>query len=190
MSKSSNGCTSLIQVLSDGAITFDRPVRLSRAVDFPLEGKLQNLQIISLFLTNHDPRSVGLVRYRTYSGAAFSRDVQTVSRFLRNKGFSEGFAGNWMLVAEWRDVSAYPAMGEDDEVSILHGKAGRGRKGREGKKMDHDKDVKGCEKGRGKCDFLLTLQTTVSTCRQIPIKLSSFLMAVRHTLSSPITARS
>ena len=106
-------------MLSDGAITFDRPIRLSRAVDFPLEGKLQNLQIVSVFLTDHDPRIAGMVRYKTYSGAAFSRSPQTVSRFLRNKGFSEDFAGNWMLVAEWRDVPAYPAMGEDDfEVSI------------------------------------------------------------------------
>jgi len=89
--------------LSDGAITFDRPTRLYRPLQFPLRN---NLQIASVFLADHDPRESGRVRYAVFSGAS-SRNVDTVSSFIRNKGFSNDFKGTWMVVAEWREVPEY-----------------------------------------------------------------------------------
>ena len=56
------------------------------------------------------------MRYAVYDFAG-SQNVQDVSAFIRNKGFSDTFAGNWMLVAEWRDVPMFP--GNREEVSYM-----------------------------------------------------------------------
>lgn len=101
-----------MQVLSDGAITFDRPIRLYTPLQFPLRNRLFDLQIVSVFLADHDPRESGQVRYAVATGTA-SQNVQAVSSFIRNKGFSDDFNGNWMLVAEWRDVPEYPGTKQE-----------------------------------------------------------------------------
>ena len=56
------------------------------------------------------------MRYAVYDFAG-SQNVQDVSAFIRNKGFSDTFTGNWMLVAEWRDVPMFP--GNREEVSYM-----------------------------------------------------------------------
>ena len=43
--------------------------------------------------------------------------MKNVSMFIKNRGFSGNFTGNWMLVAEWRDVPRYPA-GVFEQVSL------------------------------------------------------------------------
>lgn len=101
--------------MSDGAITFERPIRLSRPLHFPI---LPDLQILSVFLANHDPRVTGLVSYGVYTRSAGSQDMQSVSSFIKSRGFSSDFAGYWMLVAEWRSVPMYPGK-QEDIVSTL-----------------------------------------------------------------------
>lgn len=100
--------------MSDGAITFDRPIRLYTPLGFPLIDELPDLSILSLFLSDHDPRERGQVRYAVYNLAS-SPNVQDVSSFIRNRGLSGVFVGNWMLVAEWRDVPMF--LGDRNEVS-------------------------------------------------------------------------
>ena len=51
-----------------------------------------------------------------YTGA-MTPHVETVSTFIKNRGFSGTFTGNWMLVAEWRDVPRYPAI-SNEQVSL------------------------------------------------------------------------
>ena len=97
-----------MQVLSDGAITFDRGARLYLPQTYPLQGDLSDLQIVSVFLADHDPRSSGTVRYKVFE--TVTEEMRTVSEFIRNRTVSSSFGGTWMLVAEWRDV---PANGGD-----------------------------------------------------------------------------
>jgi hypothetical protein len=75
---------------------------------------LADLVLLAPFLADHDARERGRIRYSVYERAS-SPNVRSVSSFIRNKGFSEDFAGNWMLVAEWRDIPVFP--GNRDEVS-------------------------------------------------------------------------
>ena len=93
-----------MQVLSDGAITFDRPIRLHVPLEFPLQA---DLQILSVFLANHDSRVTGLISYAVYTSAK-SQNVQIASSFIKEKGFSGDFTGTWMLVAEWNGIPMYP----------------------------------------------------------------------------------
>ena len=55
------------------------------------------------FLADHDPREKGTVKYKVYDRNSMDR-IDMVSSFIRNSGSSDNFTGNWMLVAEWRDV--------------------------------------------------------------------------------------
>ncbi len=102
-----NTLSLLMQVLSDGAITFDRPIALYQPMTFPLEGDLVNFQLVAPFLADHDPRKFGLVRYKVYSRP--NENTRVVSEFIKNKNFSSNFVGTWMLVAEWYRVPLYPA---------------------------------------------------------------------------------
>ena len=105
-----------IQVLSDGAITFNRGVRLYAPQRFPLSDE-SDIQLVAPFLADHDPRKTGSVRYRVYDSNSMD-EINTVSSFIRNSGSSENFMGNWMLVAEWRNV---PMSGGDNRVvSVLY----------------------------------------------------------------------
>ena len=100
-------------MLSDGAITFDRGVRLNTPQMYPLEGDFSSLQVVSVFLADHDPRSGGSVRYRVDRNT--TEDVKTVSEFIRNQNVSTSFEGVWMLVAEWKDV---PMFGNNNQVRM------------------------------------------------------------------------
>ena len=82
------------------------PIRLYQSRRFPLE---ESIQILSVFLSDHDARTQGQIRYRVYNEPS-APEVKVASTFLRNKGFSEYFEGSWMIVAEWRDV---PQFGTD-----------------------------------------------------------------------------
>ena len=80
---------------------------------FPLS---KSIQILSVFLSDHDARTQGEIRYRVYN-EPLAPEVKDASAFLRNKGFSTDFEGSWMMVAEWRDV---PQFGTDfNRVSLL-----------------------------------------------------------------------
>ena len=88
--------------MSDGAIT-NRPISLSTPLTFPLDS---DLQIVAPFLTDH-ATIPGSVRYRVYTGV--TDEVMMVSNFTKNMGFPGDFVGNWMLVAEWRNLpGSYP----------------------------------------------------------------------------------
>jgi hypothetical protein len=65
-----------------------------------------------VFLANHDSRITGLVNYIAYSSSSFD-NVQIASSFIKNKGFSKDFIGNWMMVAEWKGVPMYPGKQMD-----------------------------------------------------------------------------
>ena len=106
-----------MQVLSDGAIVFDRPIKLYDPITFPLEGELAGFQVVAPFLADHDPRLFGSVRYKVYSNP--NQNMKLVSEFIRNKNYSSDFDGTWMLVAEWKDVPQYPATLPISKVSFV-----------------------------------------------------------------------
>jgi hypothetical protein len=98
--------------LSDGAIIFDKPFPLSTPLTFPLTFT----QIVAPFLADHNARRTGaMVRYRVHDST--SSEVRRVSSFIRNRGFSGRFIGNWMLVAEWRNVPMHEGF-DSRRVSI------------------------------------------------------------------------
>ena len=67
------------------------------------------------FLADHDPREVGNVKYKVYDMNSLG-GMDTVSSFIRNSTSSDNFIGNWMLVAEWRDVPMF--RGDISIVSV------------------------------------------------------------------------
>ena len=79
---------------------------------FPLVNS--DVQIIALFLANHDARSRGTISYKVYTSSSNNMDI--VSNFIRFNGGSNNFTGTWMIVAEWRDVPSYNG-GIPDDVS-------------------------------------------------------------------------
>ena len=69
------------------------------------------------FLADHDPREKGTVKYKVYDRNSMDR-IDMVSSFIRNASeSSDNFTGNWMLVAEWRDVPM--STGKPSIVSLL-----------------------------------------------------------------------
>ncbi len=115
----------LMQVLSDGAITFDQPIALYQPMTFPLEGGLAERQLVAPFLADHDPRQIGLVRYKVYSSP--TQNMRIASEFIRNKELSPSFVGTWMLVAEWYRVPLYPAVVPSDTMNIVSKRVDEGR---------------------------------------------------------------
>ena len=103
----------ILQVLSDGAIVFDRKERLYQPQTFPSP----NRQIVAPFLTDHDPRSNGRVHYKVYNEP--TRNMEMVETFLKHRNATSAeFTGSWMLVAEWKDVPMSPATEPTNEVSF------------------------------------------------------------------------
>lgn len=62
--------------------------------------------MVAPFLADH-ATVTGTVRYKVYTGAT-NQVIRRVGSFVRNRGFPGDFAGNWMLVVEWRNLPMYP----------------------------------------------------------------------------------
>ena len=58
----------------------------------------------------------GSVKYRVYTGTA--DEVVAVSNFTRSMGYPGDFVGNWMLVAEWRNLLGSYAEADPTKVSM------------------------------------------------------------------------
>ena len=71
--------------------------------------------LIAVFLSDHDARFSGSIRYKTYDSD--SKNLDTVSRFVQSRQ-NVTFKGTWMIIAEWRDVPQYRSS--INEVSLFH----------------------------------------------------------------------
>lgn len=87
--------------MSDGAITFDTPLKLTSSI--PLNFPQSRFQMVAPFLADY-ATVPGTVRYRVYTGVSDQEIIRRVSSFVRNRGFPGEFVGHWMLVVEWRNL--------------------------------------------------------------------------------------
>lgn len=89
-------------------------LRLYEVNSFPLQCSDDQVQVLAVFLTDHDARVNGTISYKVYTRSNMNMD--TVSTFIQSNRGSTNFMGTWMIVVEWRDVPRY--LGNDPkEVS-------------------------------------------------------------------------
>ena len=104
---------SLLQVNSNGHITFLGPVSTFVPQQLPLAN---DLQLIAPFWADSDTRNPesGLVWYRITSDRdVLDRAKEDIRRGFRNQ---ESFEPLWLLIATWDHVGVYPRLA--DRVSV------------------------------------------------------------------------
>lgn len=107
-------CFILFQVSSNGFFTFDNKVTYTRPQLFSPSSPTTS--IVAPFWANNDISTrVGSVSYEVHNSQASSDYIDSVSAFISWQQQIK-FKGNWMILAEWKDVPGN--NGSLDNVSV------------------------------------------------------------------------
>lgn len=116
-------CTYILQVGTNGLISFGRPFNLWHPHRFPSNDPLVNLaNILAPYWSDNDIRTAGDVSYGSFQfadsieGIFFLNDVSTHIR--DSYPDASGFQGNFMIIAEWDQVHPFP-HGSSNLTDIL-----------------------------------------------------------------------
>lgn len=101
-----------IQISINGIISFGEPFYSADPVVFPsVRSDVANAYLVAPFWDDVDIRRAGNIYYEIHSvsnGNLGSLDlINRVSAYIREQSGDE-FAGNWMLLVEWREVHPWP----------------------------------------------------------------------------------
>ena len=96
--------TFLSQVSTNGYFAFDQALTIHVPYLFPGSGLYS---LVAPFFTDIDiSRGVGQIRYEIHTTATSEYLLSNVSTLI-NEHMGMEFNGEWLLIAEWRDVPAY-----------------------------------------------------------------------------------
>ena len=93
-----------MQVCTNGYFVFDHELTSHRPYLF--DG-FDTHSLVAPFFTDIDiSRGVGQIRYEIHTTATSEYLLSNVSKLI-NEHTGKTFSGEWLLIAEWRDVPAY-----------------------------------------------------------------------------------
>lgn len=103
--------THILQVGTNGIISFDTPFYSHMSVQFPgATTDISSAYLIAPFWDDFDIRREGNIYYEIHSTNSSSESallIDRVSEFISNRSGAD-FNGNWMLVTQWNATPPFP----------------------------------------------------------------------------------